>query len=155
MFFFFREKEKLREREDMWGRVEHLAMRNPGYQRGTLNAYRNSFDSCVTSPTGNDDDPDFSYEKLEAEAREVQVTVKSLHFNNPLVSEYDWDVTILFYHGYGYYSIVIVFMGRFQHFCYSNSKLSLNSLQSSLNVYQERVDGKFKTFFVLVLTKAI
>lgn len=69
----FREKEKLREREDMWGRVEHLAMRNPGYQRGNLNMYNNSFDNCATSPTGVDDYPDISYEKLEAEAREVSV----------------------------------------------------------------------------------
>lgn len=56
----------------MWGRVEHLAMRNPGYQ-WTPNSH--SLDSVLTSPPGGDDDPDITYEKLEAEAREVSLLV--------------------------------------------------------------------------------
>jgi len=63
-----KEKDRQRERDDMWGRVEHLAQRNPGYQTD----YHNSIDSFASSPLGLDDDPDITYEKLEAEAREVR-----------------------------------------------------------------------------------
>lgn len=56
----------------MWGRVEHLAMSNPGYQLPPKQQYLyNNNSNIVTSPPGGDDDPDISYEKLEQEAREV------------------------------------------------------------------------------------
>ncbi|XP_054265715.1 serine/threonine-protein phosphatase 2A 56 kDa regulatory subunit gamma isoform-like isoform X4 [Macrosteles quadrilineatus] len=68
-----KEKERQREREDMWGRVEHLAMSNPGYQLPPKQQYLyNNNSNIVTSPPGGDDDPDISYEKLEQEAREVR-----------------------------------------------------------------------------------
>uniref|UniRef100_A0A1B6F4U8 Serine/threonine protein phosphatase 2A regulatory subunit n=2 Tax=Cuerna arida TaxID=1464854 RepID=A0A1B6F4U8_9HEMI len=63
-----KEKERQKEREDMWGRVENLAQRNPGYQSAP-SLHNNNL--SITSPPG-DDDPDISYEKLEAEAREVR-----------------------------------------------------------------------------------
>ncbi|XP_075222490.1 serine/threonine-protein phosphatase 2A 56 kDa regulatory subunit gamma isoform-like isoform X2 [Lycorma delicatula] len=69
-----KEKEKQKEREDLWGRVENLAMRNPSYESTLSRTSSMSIplSSNVTSPTGDMEDPDITYEKLEAEAREVR-----------------------------------------------------------------------------------
>ncbi|KAG8272946.1 Serine/threonine-protein phosphatase 2A 56 kDa regulatory subunit delta isoform [Homalodisca vitripennis] len=70
-----KEKERQREREDMWGRVENLAQRNPGYQSAP-SLHNNNL--SITSPPG-DDDPDITYEKLEAEARELTPLLRKEH----------------------------------------------------------------------------
>lgn len=75
MSLIYREKEKQKEREDLWGRVENLAMRNPSYEVTLSRTSSMSIilSSNVASPTGDNEDPDITYEKLEAEAREVRI----------------------------------------------------------------------------------
>lgn len=59
----------------MWGRVESLAKdNNPNYRVLHNNNLSPPPSALATSPSGNDEDPDISYEKLEAEAREVSLT---------------------------------------------------------------------------------
>jgi len=66
-----REKERQRDRDEAWTRVEELAMRNPGYAPSRTNSIDSSIGEMV-SPLDGDADDDMTYEKLEAEAREVQ-----------------------------------------------------------------------------------
>lgn len=66
-----KEKERARDREDMWGKVESLAMRNPSYQKLPSSGSNNS-SVDLASPNNDGEDVDISYEKLEAEAREVR-----------------------------------------------------------------------------------
>lgn len=59
----------------MWGKVETLAMRNPSYQKlPSFGSNNSSVD--LASPNNEGDDVDISYEKLEAEAREVCLVIK-------------------------------------------------------------------------------
>lgn len=66
-----REKERQRDRDEAWTRVEELAMRNPGYAPSRTNSIDSSIGD-MGSPLDGDADDDMTYEKLEAEAREVQ-----------------------------------------------------------------------------------
>lgn len=66
-----REKERQRDRDEAWTRVEELAMRNPGYAPSRTNSIDSSIGE-MGSPLDGDADDDMTYEKLEAEAREVQ-----------------------------------------------------------------------------------
>lgn len=66
-----REKERQRDRDEAWTRVEELAMRNPGYAPSRANSIDSSIGE-MGSPLDGDADDDMTYEKLEAEAREVQ-----------------------------------------------------------------------------------
>ncbi|KAK7868246.1 hypothetical protein R5R35_000645 [Gryllus longicercus] len=65
-----KEKERQRDRDEAWSQVEVLAMRNPGYAPSRTNSIDNSMGD-LGSP-GDDAALDITYEKLEAEAREVQ-----------------------------------------------------------------------------------
>nr|CAD7259390.1 unnamed protein product [Timema shepardi] len=68
-----REKERQRDRDDAWTRVEELAMRNPCYAPSRTDSIDSSTD--LSSPLAEGDaDEDMTYEKLEAEAREVRKT---------------------------------------------------------------------------------
>nr|CAD7395743.1 unnamed protein product [Timema cristinae] len=68
-----REKERQRDRDDAWTRVEELAMRNPCYAPSCTDSINSSID--LSSPIAEGDaDDDMTYEKLEAEAREVRKT---------------------------------------------------------------------------------
>nr|CAD7440643.1 unnamed protein product [Timema bartmani] len=68
-----REKERQRDRDDAWTRVEELAMRNPCYAPSRTDSIDSSID--LSSPIADGDaDEDMTYEKLEAEAREVRKT---------------------------------------------------------------------------------
>ncbi|XP_063231855.1 serine/threonine-protein phosphatase 2A 56 kDa regulatory subunit gamma isoform isoform X2 [Bacillus rossius redtenbacheri] len=66
-----KEKERQRDREEAWGRVEELAMRNPSYAPSRASSVDSNMDA---SPEGDDNADDITYEKLEAEAREVRKT---------------------------------------------------------------------------------
>jgi len=66
-----KEKERQRDRDEAWTRVEELAMRNPGYAPSRTNSIDSSIGD-MGSPLDGDADDDMTYEKLEAEAREVQ-----------------------------------------------------------------------------------
>ncbi|XP_023721844.1 serine/threonine-protein phosphatase 2A 56 kDa regulatory subunit gamma isoform isoform X3 [Cryptotermes secundus] len=66
-----REKERQRNRDEAWTRVEELAMRNPGYAPSRTNSIDSSI-SDMGSPLDGDAEDDMTYEKLEAEAREVR-----------------------------------------------------------------------------------
>lgn len=77
-FFFlvntiWREKERQRDRDEAWTRVEELAMRNPGYAPSRTNSIDSSIGD-LSSPLDGDAEDDMTYEKLEAEAREVNDT---------------------------------------------------------------------------------
>ncbi|KAL1129540.1 hypothetical protein AAG570_012485, partial [Ranatra chinensis] len=68
-----KEKERQKDRDDKWGKVEGLAMRNPNYRP---NVIVTSSTESVISP--NDiEDMDLSYERLEAEARELGSKVRN------------------------------------------------------------------------------
>ncbi|XP_023721847.1 serine/threonine-protein phosphatase 2A 56 kDa regulatory subunit gamma isoform isoform X6 [Cryptotermes secundus] len=66
-----KEKERQRNRDEAWTRVEELAMRNPGYAPSRTNSIDSSI-SDMGSPLDGDAEDDMTYEKLEAEAREVR-----------------------------------------------------------------------------------
>ncbi|XP_069675196.1 serine/threonine-protein phosphatase 2A 56 kDa regulatory subunit gamma isoform isoform X4 [Periplaneta americana] len=66
-----REKERQRDRDEAWTRVEELAMRNPGYAPSRTNSIDSSIGD-LGSPLDGDAEDDMTYEKLEAEAREVR-----------------------------------------------------------------------------------
>lgn len=70
---YFREKERVRDRDDMWSKVETLAMRNPSYQKAPFTGSNNS-SIDLASPNADGEEVDITYEKLEAEAREVRNT---------------------------------------------------------------------------------
>lgn len=65
-----KEKEKLKDREDKWSKVEQLARRNPSYHCNGDNSLSNS---SACSPSGNDADiEDFDiYERIEFAAKQV------------------------------------------------------------------------------------
>ncbi|PSN56906.1 Serine/threonine-protein phosphatase 2A 56 kDa regulatory subunit delta isoform [Blattella germanica] len=66
-----KEKERQRDRDEAWTRVEELAMRNPGYAPSRTNSIDSSIGD-LGSPMDGDADDDMTYEKLEAEAREME-----------------------------------------------------------------------------------
>ncbi|RZF45005.1 hypothetical protein LSTR_LSTR001966 [Laodelphax striatellus] len=71
-----REKERQRTREELWGRMEGLAMRSPHYTPTAANQLTPPPASAsAASPSGgdNEDAGDINYEELEAEAREVKM----------------------------------------------------------------------------------
>ncbi|GFG30799.1 hypothetical protein Cfor_00179 [Coptotermes formosanus] len=76
-----KEKERQRDRDEAWTRVEELAMRNPGYAPSRTNSIDSSIGE-MGSPLDGDADDDMTYEKLEAEAREVQ---KARNKDKPLL----------------------------------------------------------------------
>lgn len=69
-FKLHREKEKLKDREDKWTKLEQLAKRNPSYHCNGDNSLSNS---SACSPSGNDADvEDFDiYERIEIGAKSV------------------------------------------------------------------------------------
>lgn len=76
-----REKERQRTREELWGRMEGLAMRSPHYTPTAANQLTPPPASAsAASPSGgdNEDAGDINYEELEAEAREMKKIQKPL-----------------------------------------------------------------------------
>lgn len=77
-----KEKDKQKDREDLWGKVEDLAMKNPNYQDISVSdACSGSFENN-NSPAENDD-VELSYEKIEAEAKEVRA--RGFNVDKPLL----------------------------------------------------------------------
>ncbi|XP_049792861.1 serine/threonine-protein phosphatase 2A 56 kDa regulatory subunit gamma isoform isoform X1 [Schistocerca nitens] len=69
-----KDKERQKDREEAWSRIEELAMRNPGYAPSRTNSIASSMDE-MSSPLGEGEiEDDLSMEKLELEAREVRKT---------------------------------------------------------------------------------
>ena len=76
-----REKEKLKEREEFWSRLETEAVNNPKYhlvaammpKPVAVSALESSVSAAQAAAGSNEDQDDegVSYEKIEAEAREV------------------------------------------------------------------------------------
>ncbi|XP_065219830.1 serine/threonine-protein phosphatase 2A 56 kDa regulatory subunit gamma isoform-like isoform X2 [Planococcus citri] len=66
-----REKEKLKDREDMWNKIELLAKQSPSYHCNGENSLSNS---SVCSPSGNDADiEDFDlYERIELGSKNIE-----------------------------------------------------------------------------------
>ena len=75
----FREKSKLKTRDEAWNKIEELAQHNPHFQEMVNMRQRASISldlafnlsDDVSSP--NDDFEDISYEKFETEAKEVSL----------------------------------------------------------------------------------
>ncbi|KAF4532338.1 hypothetical protein B566_EDAN003641 [Ephemera danica] len=73
-----REKERVKEREEAWVRIEELAMQNPTYKDTARPLSTENIYDQENSQAGPDDgDDEFSYEKLELEARDVRTKVKN------------------------------------------------------------------------------
>ncbi|KAF6217190.1 hypothetical protein GE061_001544 [Apolygus lucorum] len=77
-----REKDKQKDREFFWLRVEDLAMKNPNYHPGE-NDVLNLTDPLPGMTTNDNEDIDLSYEKIEAEAKEVRM--KGFNKDKPLL----------------------------------------------------------------------
>lgn len=76
LFIYRKEKERQRDRDEAWSRVEELAMRNPGYCPSRISNMENNMDIDMGSPMGEGDmEEEITYEKLEMEAREVPLYV--------------------------------------------------------------------------------
>ncbi|XP_066900841.1 serine/threonine-protein phosphatase 2A 56 kDa regulatory subunit gamma isoform isoform X3 [Halyomorpha halys] len=77
-----KEKDKQKDREDLWGKVEDLAMKNPNYQDIYISDLCNCSFENNNSPPENDE-VELSYEKIEAEVKEVRS--RSFAIDKPLL----------------------------------------------------------------------
>ncbi|BES91169.1 Protein phosphatase 2A regulatory B subunit (B56 family) [Nesidiocoris tenuis] len=78
-----REKDKLKDREFFWMRIEDLAMKNPNYNPHDNDNFSSLTDAVNSLSAGDHEDIDLSYEKIEAEAKEARM--KGYNKDKPLL----------------------------------------------------------------------
>lgn len=68
--FFFRERERQHQRQELWGRVENLAASRPEYDHLRNELQNLNINNVITSP---DQDDDVHLENIEQEAIDVSL----------------------------------------------------------------------------------